>query len=191
MAKITIDLTNYKDRVGARVKPGRYRVQVEDVEETTARSGNTMINLFLRVVGGEFDGSNLMDRLVLTEKSMFRVVGFLQAIGYPTPKKRLAIDIEKFVGKFLDVDVDDGEPYQGRVRSEIRGYSRIAKSEEPKEEPADDFEDVSDDFEDGEQVEESGPEPDAEQTENKEDGDGAEDSADVSEEEVDLSEVSL
>lgn len=123
---LIVDLTNYKDRVGNRVVPGRYTVIVEDAESDTAKSGNPMVNLWLRVQGGEFDGATIVDRLVLTEKSLFRVVGFMQAIGLPTPRKRLKMNVRQFVGKTLDVDVDDGDPYNGRVKSEIRGYMRIA-----------------------------------------------------------------
>lgn len=127
--EVIVDLTTYKDRVGTRVMPGRYRVLVEDAESDTARSGNPMINLWLRVVGGEFDGATVVDRLVMTEKSLFRVVGFMQAIGMPTPRKRLKINIRSFVGKTLDIDVEDGDPYNGRVKSEVRGYLRIAKDD--------------------------------------------------------------
>lgn len=123
--QVVIDLTSYKERIGQRVVPGRYTVVVEDAEIDTAKSGNQMINLWLRVLNGTYEGSTLTDRLVITEKSLFRVVAFMQAIGLPTPKKRLAVNLRNFIGKTLDVDVDDGEPYNGRVRSEVRGYMRI------------------------------------------------------------------
>lgn len=142
--KLTIDLTNFKDRVGSRVAEGTYRVIVEDVEQTESKSGNTMINLFFRVQGGDFDGANIIDRLVLTEKSLFRVVGFMQAIGLPTPKKRLQISLNQFVNKQLDIQVEDGEPYNGRVKSEVRGYSKIKKSEQPVEKDLSDLEDTPD-----------------------------------------------
>lgn len=121
---LIIDLTNYKDRVGNRVVPGRYTVVVEDAESDTAKSGNPMVNLWLRVQGGEFDGATIVDRLVLTEKSLFRVVGFMQAIGLPTPRKRLKMNVRGFIGRTLDIDVEDGDPYNGRVKSEVRGYMR-------------------------------------------------------------------
>jgi len=123
---LIVDLTNYKDRVGNRVMPGRYRVLVEDAEGDTAKSGNPMVNLWFRVQGGEFDGATIVDRLVLTEKSMFRVVGFMQSIGLPTPRKRLKMNVRQFIGRTLDIDVEDGEPYNGRVKSEVRGYLRVA-----------------------------------------------------------------
>lgn len=121
---LIVDLTNYKDRVGSRVIPGRYTVVVDDAESDTARSGNPMVNLWLRVQGGEFDGATIIDRLVMTEKSLFRVVGFMQAVGLPTPRKRLKLNIRQFVGKTLQIDVVDGEPYNGRVKSEVSGYMR-------------------------------------------------------------------
>lgn len=124
-----IDLSNYKDRVGARVLPGRYRVVVEDVEGDSSKAGNPMINLWFRIQGGEFDGQTLIDRLTITEKALFRVVGFMNAIGLPTPKKQISINPRKFLGQVLDVDVDDGEPYNGRVKSEIRGYIRVPKAQ--------------------------------------------------------------
>jgi len=127
---MVIDLSNYKDRVGSRVAPGRYRVIVEDVEADQSKAGNPMINLWFRIQGGEFDGQTLVDRLTVTEKALFRVVGFMQAIGLPTPKKRIQIVPQKFLGQVLDVDVDDGEPYNGRVKSEVRGYVRVPKGQQ-------------------------------------------------------------
>lgn len=127
---ITIDLSNYKDKVGARILPGRYRVLVEDAEQDTAKSGNSMINLWFRVLDGEFEGSTIVDRLVLTENSLFRVVGFMQALGIPTPKKKLKINLRQFIGRTLDVDVEDGDPYNGRVKSEVRGYLRAVVTDD-------------------------------------------------------------
>jgi hypothetical protein len=126
--ELTVDLTNYKDRVGARIKPGTYRVQVEDAELSESSAKNPMINVWFRVLGGEFDGQTVVDRITITEKSLFRVVGFMQGIGLPTPKKRLKLNVRSFIGKVLDIQVDDGEPYNGRVKSEVRNYIRVAST---------------------------------------------------------------
>lgn len=125
---LVIDLSNYKDRVGSRVPEGPYRVQVEDAESTTSSTNNPMVNLWLRIVGGEFDGQTITDRLVMTDKSLFRVVGFLQAINIPTPKQQIKINLRQIIGRYLEVDVADGQPYNGRVRSEVRGYNRVVTS---------------------------------------------------------------
>lgn len=139
---MTIDLTNYKDRVGSRVPEGTYKVIVDDVEPDTAKSGNPMVNVWFRIHGGDYDGQTITDRLVLTEKSMFRVVGFLQALGIKTPKKRLSLDISKFVGRSMEITVRDGDPYNGRIKSEVSGYARITEKAAKQSEA--DIEDVSD-----------------------------------------------
>lgn len=126
---VTIDLTNYKDRVGARVPEGTYRAIVDDAEMDTSKAGNPMVNVWFRIHGGEHDGATITDRLTITEKALFRVVGFLQALGYKTPKKRLQLDIGKFIGRSLDITVRDGEPYNGRVKSEVSGYAKVSKAE--------------------------------------------------------------
>lgn len=125
--KLIIDLTNYKDRQGAKVTPGNYTVVVDDVESTKSNAGNPMVNIWLRIVGTEFDGQTIVDRLTITEKALFRVVSFMNAIGIPTPKKKFQIDVKRFLGKTLEVSVDDGEPYNNVVRSEVRAYYRSAK----------------------------------------------------------------
>lgn len=136
---IEIDLSNYKDRSGSHVPPGRYTVIVDDTEMATSKQGNRMVNVFLRIVGGDYDGQMLVDRLVLTDKSLFRVVGFLQAVNIPTPNKRLAINTRQLQRRSLLVDVDDDEPYNGRIRSVVRGYARLPKSSqvEQQREPDD------------------------------------------------------
>lgn len=134
--ELIVDLTGYRDRIGSRVEPGRYDVVVEDAETDSSKAGNPMANLWLRIEGGDFDGATIIDRLTLTDKSMFRVVGFMQAIGLPTPRKRFRINVRSFIGKRLQIDVEDGEPYNGRIKSEVRGYMRKAggqSSAEPRD----------------------------------------------------------
>lgn len=138
--EVTIDLSNYKDRVGGRVTPGTYTVSIDDVEVGKASSGNMMITVWLQVVSGEFAGTQIIDRLTQTPAAMFRTVNFMQALGLPTPKKRLQLDFSKFIGRRVDVELEDGDPYRGRVKSEVRGYSKASVSAAEST----DLEDVSD-----------------------------------------------
>lgn len=138
-----VDLTQYKDRLGERIAPGTYRVRVDDMEMDQTRDGRRMINLWFSVVGGEFDGATVIDRLLPDHpNSLFRIVGFIQALGMKAPKKRLNLNFRQFLGKVLDIEVDDGEPYNGRVRSEVRNYMQVEKG------TAVDLEDVGDEDED-------------------------------------------
>lgn len=124
MSEFIVDLSDYRDTNSARVEPGEYLVVVDDAELTKSKAGNQMVVTYLRIIGTEFDGQTLVDRMTLTEKAMFRIVGFMQAIGMKTPRQRLKLSTARFVGKRLVVTVDDGDPFGGQVRSEVRGYMR-------------------------------------------------------------------
>lgn len=126
MSEVILDLSDYKDTTSARLPEGEYLVAVEDIEVGETRKGDAMWTVFLRVLGGEFDGSNLVDRLTQTPKALFRTVGFLQGLGVKTPKKRLKLNLNRLVGKKVRVQVADGDPYNGVVRSEIKAYVRYS-----------------------------------------------------------------
>ena len=146
-SKFVFDLTNFKDRRGGRVPEGTYKVAVDDVEVTKIKQGENegkpMINLYLRVVGGEFDGVTIMDRLPQTEKALFRTANFLQALGMKTPRKRIQLDLNSLVGKYLEITAVDGTPFQGEIRSDVRSYARVAKAEKATER---DIEDAPEDL---------------------------------------------
>lgn len=145
--KTVIDLSNYKDSGNVRIPEGRYRAIVDDVDLDKSRAGNTMIKVWMRVLGGEHDGAVILDRLTLTDKAMFRVVGFMQGIGIKTPKKKLQINLGTFLNRQADIEVVDGEPYNGRIRSEIAQYIRVAqpKAEESSEDDLDALEAATED----------------------------------------------
>jgi hypothetical protein len=121
---VVVDLTNYKDKVGAKLPEGIYKVVIDDADTDTSTAGNPMILLWYKVAEGPQQGSVIVDRLALTDKSMFRVVNVMRALGLPTPKKRLQVNIAKWVGKVLVVEVADEPPYNGRVKSGVREYHR-------------------------------------------------------------------
>jgi len=140
MARITIDLRNYRNNFGDRVNPGRYLVAVDYVrDDGNSAKGNPMIIVLFRVIGGEFDGATIADRLILSEKSLWRVVEFLQALGIKTPRQRLEFDINSWVGKRLEIDADDGEPFRGKIKSEVRGYLKLVASSAQPEKDLDDL----------------------------------------------------
>lgn len=124
---IQLDLTNYRDRFGAYVTPGRYRVQIEDMEPGETAKGDPKITAYMRIMGGEYDGKTLVDTLTLTEKAMFRMVALMEALNIPTPRKRLSIPESKFIGRTLDVVVVDNETPSGQVRSNISQYIRVER----------------------------------------------------------------
>lgn len=125
MAVEVIDLSNYRDRNSAQVPEGTYVAQIEEIESGKSRAGNPMWTVYWRYVGGDVDGLPLVDRLTISDKAMFRVVAFLNALGIKTPNKRIQVDLARFVGKKALVTVADGEPYNGTVKSEVKQYARF------------------------------------------------------------------
>lgn len=133
---LTFDFTNYKDTSTAHVAPGTYHAEVSDFEETTSKAGNAMFVVYLEITEGPHAGQQIIDRLPQTEKAMFRSAAFLQALGVKIAKKRIALNPRSLIGRPVDIVVEDGEPYNGRVKSEVREYLRATKP--AKAEPEDD-----------------------------------------------------
>lgn len=134
---LTFDFTNYKDTSTAHVPAGIYHAEVSDFEEQTSKAGNAMFVVYLEIIEGSHAGQQIIDRLPQTEKAMFRSAAFLQAIGVKIAKKKIALNPRSLIGRPVDILVEDGEPYNGRVRSEVREYLRATKpaKAEPKDDP--------------------------------------------------------
>ena len=133
---LTFDFTNYKDTSTAHVPAGTYRAEVSDFEETTSKSsGNPMFIVYLEITEGPQAGQQIIDRLPQTEKAMFRSAAFLQALGVKIAKKKLALNPRSLIGRPVDIVVEDGEPYNGRVKSEVREYLRATKPAKAEPEP--------------------------------------------------------
>jgi hypothetical protein len=126
---LVLDLTNYKDTVGGYVSPGRYAVVIEDAELGESSNKKTpQLTVWLRVVGGEYDGTTLVDNLYLTDKSTFRVVGFLQALNIATPRQRLTFKVRTFINRRAYVVVED-DVYNGKTRARVSAYERLTTGE--------------------------------------------------------------
>lgn len=158
---LTFDFTNYKDTSTAHVAPGTYRAEVSDFEETTSKAGNAMFVVYLEITSGPHAGQQIIDRLPQTEKAMFRSAAFLQALGVKIAKKRISLNPKSLIGRPVDIVVEDGEPYNGRVRSEVREYLRATKPAESKPAAADPMADEAEIAEPAPAAETAKPELDA------------------------------
>lgn len=134
---LTFDFTNYKDTSSAHVPAGTYRAEVSDFEETTSKAGNAMFVVYLEITSGPHAGQQIIDRLPQTEKAMFRSAAFLQALGVKIANKRISLNPKSLIGRPVDILVEDGEPYNGLVKSEVREYLRATKPAESKPAVAD------------------------------------------------------
>ena len=127
---LTFDFTNYKDTSTAHVPAGTYHAEVSDFEETTSKAGNVMFVIYLEITEGAHSGQQIIDRLPQTEKAMFRSAAFLQALGVKIAKKKIALNPRSLIGRPVDIVVEDGDPYNGKVKSEVREYLRATKPAE-------------------------------------------------------------
>lgn len=134
---LTFDFTNYQDTSSAHVEPGTYHASVWKFEETTSKAGNEMFVVYLEITEGPHAGQQIIDRLPQTEKAMFRSAAFLQALGVKISRKRISLNPKSLIGRPVDIVVEDGEPYNGRVKSEVREYLRATKpvKETPESDP--------------------------------------------------------
>ena len=141
---LTFDFTNYKDTSTAHVPAGTYRAEVSDFEETTSKAGNSMFVVYLEITEGPHAGQQIVDRLPQTEKAMFRSAAFLQALGVKIAKKKIALNPRSLINRPVDIVVEDGEPYNGRVKSEVREYLRATKpaKAESETDPLDDVNEI-------------------------------------------------
>lgn len=133
----TFDFTNYRETGSAQVPAGTYRARVNDFEETESKAGNAMFVVYLEIIDGPYTGKQIIDRLPQTEKAMFRSAAFLQALGVKIAKKRIALNPKSLIGRPVDILVEDGEPFNGRVKSEVREYLRATKPAAKAETAAD------------------------------------------------------
>ena len=158
---LTFDFTNYKDTSSAHIAPGTYHAEVSDFEETTSKAGNTMFVVYLEITEGPQAGQQIIDRLPQTEKAMFRSAAFLQALGVKIAKKRIALNPKSLIGRPVDIVVEDGDPYNGRVKSEVREYLRATKPAKARPAAADPMADEDEVAEPAPAAESAKPELDA------------------------------
>lgn len=128
MSKFDLDFSNYTNRFGDNVVPGRYRCKVVEIEPTKSQSGNNMLNVRMSVLSvapgakgdGSAKGATLVNRLTLTENAIFKAWEFVRACGMNPERKKYRFDSDQFIGKVVDVEVDDRE-WNGNISTNVLG----------------------------------------------------------------------
>lgn len=130
-----LDLSGYRPMVSDTVPEGRYLATVEDYDFSKSKSGNDMFTIWVRIVTGPYAGNVIIDRLVTQGKGLFKIVGFMNGLGLPTPKRRLSVNPEQWKNRKVYIDTGMSEPYRGRpATSQIDGYSRYVSEDEAETE---------------------------------------------------------
>jgi hypothetical protein len=119
---VKIDFREATKGGGQRVRlpEGDYKVQIAKAERSKSQSGNTQIKVTYKILAPEkAEGKTLVDYMTLSAKAAYRVGNLLDAIGVKWSAKVMELPLGKLKGKTLGVTVHDGDPYKGRVKSEI------------------------------------------------------------------------
>jgi hypothetical protein len=136
--KIKVDFTGVESFI--KCEEGQHVAVLKSIEEKSSSNGNEMLSAVFEVAVGESRGAKIYDNFVLTQKSLWKLKSYLDAIGIKSEGK-LQIDIDNLVGKRCIIQVIH-EDYNGQTKSRIDAYKKLAqaKTEEPKEEEIDESE---------------------------------------------------
>lgn len=147
-----LDMTDVKDSGGLFNKkhrrPGDYKAKITKVEDARKKDDpKKKMWLFTIEIGtGTYPYYCTFD-----EKSLWKIKQLFAAAGIPVPKKRVKLDPNKLLKKFIGVTLDD-DTYGDKLRSSIESVFPTSELEEEgsDEEDEDDIDD-EDEEEDEEQ----------------------------------------
>lgn len=149
--KLKVDMTGVESYT--RCSEGEHLAKVKKVEMGTVQgSGDDCIKAVFEVLKGADKGCQVFETFSLSEKALWKLKSFLQAIGIKADGK-LTLDLDKLEGKICVIDVIH-EEYNGQKRAKISSY--LKESAEDEDEDEDDEEEEDDEDED---EEEEAPKP--------------------------------
>lgn len=132
--KRAVDFTGVQDRSGINprhVPEGDYLARIESVTENESGSGNPQWVFTLSLVNKKGGGS--YPYYCQLNDNLWKLRNLLMATGIDVPKKRIAVDPNKFVKKELGITLVDDE-YEGRMKSVIDNVFPAEDVEEEEEE---------------------------------------------------------
>ena len=116
---VELDFTDVKDfgNPARNVAKGNYLLKVQTIEKDKSKAGNPMWVVTAEFVEGPHAGETLREYLALTEKALFKVKSWLDAVhGQTLPKKKIKLPNttpelqKKFGGRVYGAHIDDGDP---------------------------------------------------------------------------------
>ena len=144
--KLKVDMTGVESYT--RCSEGEHIAKVKKVEMGTVQgSGDDCIKAVFEVLKGTDKGCQVFETFSLSEKALWKLKSFLQAIGIKADGK-LTLDLDKLEGKICVIDVIH-EEYNGQKRAKISSY--LKESAEDEDEDEDDEEEEDDEDEDEEE----------------------------------------
>lgn len=101
--------------------PGIYTLKLTEVEATTSKADNPMWIWQFQVSGGQFNGVELREYTVITDKALWKLNSIFQAFGVPA-----STHTDDLIGKTVRASIENEVISQGRLKGEqtnrIRNY---------------------------------------------------------------------
>lgn len=154
--KLKVDMTGVESYT--RCSEGEHLAKVKKVEMGTVQgSGDDCIKAVFEVLKGADKGCQVFETFSLSEKALWKLKSFLQAIGIKADGK-LTLDLDKLEGKVCVIDVVH-EEYNGQKRAKISSYLKESTEDEDEDEDDEEEEDDEDEDDEDEDEEEEAPKP--------------------------------
>lgn len=127
--------------------PGKYEVLVEAVEQGTNQ--NTGVLFYKFVLRGNFGNNLTMFNLFVRDNTygQEQLYKIIEAVGLDP--NSYDIDTEDIVGKYMGIEIKEGDPYNGRRQFNVRDIFALDDEEDEVEEDSTSS-DADDDWEDAE-----------------------------------------
>ena len=137
--RVKLDMTGVESYT--RCPEGEWLAKLSSIEEGTVQgSGDDCLKARFEVIKGSAAGCAVFETFSLTEKALWKLKGFLEAIGMKANGK-LSLDLDKLEGKVCIIDVIHDE-YNGQKRAKIAAYLKPEDDEEDEEEDEDEEEEA-------------------------------------------------
>lgn len=117
-------------------------------------SGDDCIKAQFEVIKGSAKGNTVFETFSLTEKALWKLKSFLDAVGMKSNGK-LTLDLDKMEGKVCIIDVIHDE-YNGQKRAKISSYIKPGEDEDDEDEDDDDEDDDIDEDDEEEEAPKKG-----------------------------------
>ena len=141
---VEVDFTDASTGGGRlRVPEGDYPFMVKEVKQDTSKNNNSMLVITFTGLEGRVKGKTIKDYFVLSKESLWKLRGFMEALGIDTPSSRTKIDIDEFNKKKVGVTLSDDE-YDGKISSKPSDYIPIEDLDSEPDDDEDEDEDEDD-----------------------------------------------
>jgi hypothetical protein len=109
-----------------RVPAGDYKAKITAVEDHTSKGSNVADNWVFTIVLTSRARNTYPYYCGFDDKQAWKVRGLCMATGIAVPKKRVKVDPNKLVNKFIGVAMEDDE-YEGKMKSVIVGVFPVSE----------------------------------------------------------------